>query len=118
MPDNDTSEYNIIIQTESELLNDLNIIKNYFPNKLIIFQCHFRPNIIYDDETKTITKREIIYNVLLKFCNENKDCILYDPSSLIKSNHNLFDGDTHFTDLGYVENFNIIYDNFLANVNF
>jgi hypothetical protein len=62
MPNNDISEYDTIIQSEDDLFNDLYIIKSFFPNKKIIFQCHFRPNIINNDEKYKINNREIIYS--------------------------------------------------------
>ena len=114
-PNNDVSKYDITIQNESELLDDLYILKSFFPGKKIIFQCHFRPNIIYNDETKTIYKREIIYNTLAKFCNENNKCFLYDPSVILQKNTGLFDGDTHFINNGHEASFNYIYHNYLIN---
>jgi hypothetical protein len=112
---NDVSQYDITIQSEKELLDDLYVIKTYFPKKKLIFQCHFRPNIIYNDEKKTIGKRELIYNTLKKFCDENDGCFLYDPSILLKQNNALFDGDTHFNSIGLNESFNFLYDKFLTN---
>ena len=112
---NDVSEYYMTIQNEKELLDDLTILKSFFPGKKIIFQCHFRPNIIYNDEKKLIFKRELIYNTLNKFCNENINCFLYDPSILLQTDIGLFDGDTHFNSRGIRESFNFLYNNFLIN---
>lgn len=110
-----TSDYECVIQTEEELLEDLNTIKSLIPqNKKILFQVHFRPQIIYDDNTKTIEKREIIYNTVNKFCKNNKNTYIHDPSIIIKNNHNFFDGDSHFTEPGYNENFNYIYNKILC----
>jgi len=109
-----TNNYEYRIQTVDELIEDLHTLRKIIPNKKILFQCHFRPNIIYDNETKAITKREVIYNTLLKFCNNNNNVFLYDPSIIIKNNNFLFDGDTHFTDNGYIENFKYIYNNYLV----
>ena len=109
-----TNEYNYILQTEEELLEDLNIIRTLIPrNKKILFQVHFRPNIIYNDADKTIEKREIIYNLINFFCEKNENTFIYDPSILLKKDHSLFDGDTHFTGSGYIESFNYIYNNYL-----
>jgi hypothetical protein len=109
-----TNEYNYILQSEEELLEDLYTIRQAIPfNKKILFQVHFRPNIIYSDTNKTIEKREIIYNLINKFCEKNENTFLYDPSILIKTNNSLFDGDTHFTHNGHIESFNYIYDNYL-----
>ena len=85
-------------------------IKNYIK---ILFQVHFRPNIIYNDANKTIEKREVIYKVINKFCENNENTFIYDPSILIQTNHSLFDGDTHFTYNGNIESFNYIYNNYL-----
>ena len=112
---NNIDDYDIIIQNELELYNDLLKIKNLFPNKKIIFQCHFRPNIIYNNIKKIINNREIIYNTLVKFCNENNNCFIYDPSIILEKNKSLFDGDTHFNHKGLIESFNFLYNNFLIN---
>jgi hypothetical protein len=113
MPDNDISDYNVVIQDKLDLFNDLFTIKNLFPNKKIIFQCHFRPNVIYNDETKAISKRETIYEVLLKFCNDNENCFLYDPSRVLIDNNNFFDGDNHFYENGYNASFKYLCDNYI-----
>ena len=111
----DVSQYDINIQNEKELLDDLYVIKSFFPEKKIIFQCHFRPNIIYNDNTKRIENREFIYNTLKKFCDENNRCFLYDPSIILQQNNSLFDGDTHFTSRGFNKSFKFLYNNFLIN---
>ena len=109
------TEYNYILQTEEELLEDLHIIRNLIPfNKKILFQVHFRPNIIYNDHTKTIDKREIIYNIINNFCKNNENTYLYDPSVLLQLNNFLFDDNTHFLHEGYMESFNFIYDNYIT----
>jgi len=113
--DKNIDDYDIIIQNESDLYNDLLEIKNLFPCKKIIFQCHFRPNIIYNDISKGIEKREIIYNTLLKFCSENDNCFLYDPSIILKNNNKLFDGDNHFYSTGYDASFEYVYNKYLCN---
>jgi hypothetical protein len=113
MPNNDISDYNVVIQDKLDLFNDLFTIKNLFPNKKIIFQCHFRPNVIYNDETKAISKRETIYEVLLKFCNDNENCFLYDPSRVLIDNNNFFDGDNHFYENGYNASFKYLCDNYI-----
>jgi len=109
-----TNEYTYILQTEEELLEDLKVIRQLIPlNKKILFQVHFRPNIIYNDANKTIERREVLYNLITKFCEKNENTFIYDPSILIKTNHSLFDGDTHFTNKGHIESFNYIYNNYL-----
>jgi len=112
-----TNEYNYILQTDEELFEDLQVIRQLIPfNKKILFQVHFRPNIIYNDANKTIEKREILYNVINKFCKKSKNTFIYDPSILIQTNHSLFDGDTHFTHNGHIESFNYIYNNYLYKI--
>lgn len=109
-----TKDYNYILQTEEDLLEDLHTIRALIPlNKKILFQTHFRPNVIYNDDNKTIHKREVIYNLINKFCEKNENTFIYDPSILIQTNHSLFDGDTHFTYNGHIESFNYIYNNYL-----
>ena len=96
-------------------MEDLHTIRGLIPfNKKILFQVHFRPNIIYNDTSKTIDKREIIYNAIKNFCEKTENTFIYDPSNLIQTNHSFFDGDTHFTDNGYIENFNFIYNNYIT----
>jgi len=109
-----TNEYDYVLQTEEELLEDLHTIRQLIPfNKKILFQVHFRPNIIYNDNTKIIGKREIIFNVINMFCENNENTFIYDPSTLINKNHSLFDGDTHFTTTGLKESFNTIHNNYI-----
>jgi len=109
-----TDEYNYILQTEEELFEDLQVIRQLIPfNKKILFQVHFRPNIIYNDANKTIENREVLYNLINKFCEENENTFIYDPSILIQTNHSLFNGDKHFTCSGRIESFNYIYNNYL-----
>ena len=109
-----TTEYNCILQTEEELLEDLQVIRQLIPvNKKILFQVHFRPNIIHNDANRAIKQREVIYNVTNKFCEENENTFIYGPSILIKTDHSLFDGDVHFYIKGTKQSFNYIYNNYL-----
>ena len=56
-----TNEYECILQTEEELLEDLQVIRHLIPsNKKILFQVHFRPNIIYNDDNKNILLKNVI----------------------------------------------------------
>ena len=105
---NDVSDYDICIQTKEELIQDLYTIVGFFPGKRVVFQCHFRPNVIYNDDCKALRNREIIYNTIYEFCKLNSNCYLYDPSVLIREDHTLYDGDTHFTQKGYRYSFNHI----------
>ena len=111
-----TNDFNCTYQTEEELLEDLSTLRKIIPsNKKILFQTHFRPNIIYNDDSKIIKNREIIYNTINKFCENNENTFMHDPSIMLQLNHSLFDGDTHFNNDGYIENFNYIYNNYIGN---
>jgi hypothetical protein len=97
------------IQSEEDFYNDLIVLTSLIPKgKPIIFQTHFRPNIIYNDPSMAIEYREIIYNNIDKFCNENENTYLYDPSIIIQQDHTLFDGDVHFNNNGHNINFDIL----------
>jgi hypothetical protein len=109
-----TNDYACVLQSETDLYNDLKILYDLIPEgKRIIFQIHFRPNIIYNDTSRTIDKREIIYDVVNKFCNTNENAYLYDPSILLNTDKSLFDGDTHFNPRGHEMSFKYLYDNFI-----
>jgi len=109
-----TNNYENILQTDKELLEDLHTIRKMIPaNKKILFQVHFRPNIIYNNTANTIENREKIYIIIKNFCEENINTYIYDPSFLLQSNNSLFDGDTHFAFNGFIESFNYIYNNYL-----
>jgi hypothetical protein len=109
-----TDDYDCVLQSETDLYNDLEILQGLIPKgKKILFQIHFRPNVIYNDASKIIDKREIIYNVVNNFCNTHENAYLYDPSVLLNTDKSLYTGDIHFNTRGYEISFNYIYDNFL-----
>tara|TARA_B110000208_G_scaffold146802_1_gene177152 strand:+ start:180 stop:794 length:615 start_codon:yes stop_codon:yes gene_type:complete len=102
-------KYKISIQSEQEIYNDLLYLLTLLPsNKKIIFQCHFRPNIIYNDNSKAIKNREMIYNILKKLCDNNDQLVLHDPSNIIKNDHSIYDGHNHWNNKGHEKNFNKI----------
>ena len=106
------------VQTEEELINDLKTIRELIPvSKKILFQCHFRPNIIHDDETKRVESRDIIYNAIRKFCETSKNSFMYDPSGLIKSDHSLFNGNVHFNHEGHVKSLDYMCENYFLKFN-
>jgi hypothetical protein len=111
-----TDEYDCILQTEEELFEDLRTIRELIPyNKKILFQVHFRPNVIYNDANKTIEKRETICKVINNFCENNRNTFMYDPSVLVQTNHSLIaSDDSHFTLSGHIASFNYIYDNYIT----
>jgi len=106
-----TDDYTIEIQTKEDLWNDLCILRKMVPNHLLL-QVHFRPNIIYKDETKAVENREIIYTTVKLFCEQHEKTFMYDPSILLQ-NHTWMQDDTHFTSDGHAESFNYIH-NFIS----
>lgn len=99
-------DYSIRVQSGDELYTDLDTLCSLIPtNKKIVFQTHFRPNIIYSDESKALEKRETIYNTVVKFCDNRPNTYIYDPSELLQSDHTLFDGDVHFVGNGAMRSF-------------
>jgi hypothetical protein len=101
-----TNDYITTVQTKEDLWNDLCILRKMVPNHLLL-QVHFRPNIIYEDETKSVENREIIYNTVKLFCEQHEKTFMYDPSILLQ-NHSFMYDDTHFNDAGHMESFNYI----------
>jgi len=110
-----TNDYITQLQSEEDLYTDLTTIRNILPsNKKLIFQTHFRPNIIYNDVSRVIEKRESIYNIVDLFCKNNENTYHYDPSIIIKEDHSLFDGDTHLSPAGHSKSFDFIYKTYLS----
>lgn len=107
-----TNDYTSHIQTKEDLWNDLCILRKMTPRKLLL-QVHFRPNIIYEDETRKIENIEIIYTTVKLFCEQHDNTFMYDPSILLQ-NHSLMYDDTHFNADGYMESFHYMYNNFLS----
>lgn len=108
------NNYETFVQTKEDLYNDLQILYDFIPIcRKIIFQTHFRHNIIYNNNEKLIENREIIYEVVKNFTEKNKNVYHYYPSIIIEQNKNLFDGDTHFTNEGNFIGFEYLYNNYL-----
>jgi len=107
-----TDDYECYTQTEEDLKQDLITIKDMFPNKKILFQTHFRHNVI--NNGLLIKNRELIYKVIHDFCDE-KTTFLYDPSIVLKKNPDFYDGDNHFKPLGYKASFEYMYEHFMVN---
>ena len=109
-----THDYRTLVQSEESLYHDLQRLYAIVPpGKKLIFQTHFRPNIIYNDPSKAIEKREAIYKVVESFCKSHENVYLYDPSVLLQKDMSLYDRDTHFTEAGYAASFQYIYNTFL-----
>lgn len=110
-----TNDFECVLQTEEDLMNDLFLIRNLVPpNGKILFQVHFRLNKIYDDVSKTIENREFIFDTVSKFCEDNENTYIYDPSVLIQTDHSLFDGNIHFSESGHIESFKYICNNYIT----
>lgn len=101
------------LQTNEQLIEDLKEIRDIIPyEKKIIFQCHFRPNIIYNNPNKSIKNREQIYEAIYKFCQDNINVYIYDPSVILRENNNLFDGKDHFNLNGYIKSHHYLCENY------
>ena len=62
-------------------LEDLDtLVKLCGEDALIFFQCHFRPQIIFDDVSKEIPNRELIFQTLSEFVVGKENIFLVDPS--------------------------------------
>jgi hypothetical protein len=105
---------NFYIQSKDELINDLNTLIQLVPiNKKIIFICHFRPNIIYNNPSLSIANRELIYETLLEISKNNKNIELYDPSIIISQNTDYIVDPEQYSEIGYKKSFDCLYNNFL-----
>jgi len=104
------------IQTNEELYNDLSILRKLINiDKKIIFVSHFRPNLIYNDESKKIISREIIFNTIKQFCENNIDLnvLYYDPSNFINSHINYLSDNYHYNEKYIKESFENLYYNYM-----
>lgn len=101
-----TTDYTTYTQTEVELLSDLTHLRNLVPKeKKVIFQCHFRPNIIFNTPLLEIKNRETIYKVLTEFCKTTDNTYLHDPNIILTKDKSLFGlDDTHFSEKGHMRN--------------
>jgi len=110
-----TNEYTCEIQTEEDLLEDLQKIREIIPReKKILFQVHFRPNIMYKNPSMAIEKREIIFRVINDFCKKTENTFVYDPSVILNDGkYVVYDG-AHFNEEGHLKSFEYIYENFLS----
>ena len=109
-----TNDFKHSQQSETELMEDLRMIRKMIPShKNILFQVHFRPNII-NDNNPSIDSREMIYKTVETFCKNREKTYLYDPSLLLKENNKLYDGNVHFHNSGHKASFNYIYEHFIS----
>jgi hypothetical protein len=101
-----TSDYRTYIQSETDLNDDLQTLRNMIPKeKKIIFQCHFRLNIIFNNPALEIKNRELINKVLTEFCKNKENTYLNDPSIIMSKDITLLGHDNnHFSAKGHVCN--------------
>lgn len=101
-----TTDFTTYLQTEAELLSDLIVLRNLIPKeKKVIFQCHFRPNIIFNNPMLELKNRELIYKVLTEFCKTTEHTYLHDPNIIISNDKALLGhDDTHFSMNGHTCN--------------
>ena len=110
-------KYNMNILSDEELLIKLNILRKLIhSSKPIVFQTHFRPNIMFENDSEPIENREIIFNTIEKFCKNNINVFVYDPSIIVKLyGPSMLDDNVHFSKEGHVKNFEYIYKNYIYN---
>jgi len=100
------TEYTTYLQTEAELVTDLTHLRSLVPkDKKMIFQCHFRPNVIFNNPSLEIKNRELIHKVLTEFCKTTENTYLHDPNIIISNDKALLGhDDTHFSEKGHLCN--------------
>ena len=110
-------DYNTHELSIKELMVELISLRELIPKtKTILFQTHFRPNIIYNDDNKRIQNREIIFDTIDIFCKNNINVFVYDPSIIVKLyGTTMLIDDLHFSKEGYAKNFEYIYNNYIHN---
>lgn len=108
-------KYDTKILSSEELLLKLNILRNLIhSSKPIVFQTHFRPNIMYNNDNMCIKNREIIFDTIENFCKNNSNVFIYDPSIIVKLyGPNMLSDDVHFSKEGHIKNFEYIYNNYI-----
>lgn len=112
-----THKYVYSVQSPVELMEGLYNLRSLIPaNKPVLFQCHFRPNIIHN--AGFIEKREQIYDTLKVFCEAYPNTYMYDPSELLQQHPEYYDGDTHFKCVPTSTNpcFNHLYDEHITKI--
>ena len=86
-------------QTLEELKNDLLTLINLCPeDATIIFQCHLRPHIIYEDLNRRIPNREIIFESISDIIKNKPNIYLIDPS--FKNTELYTKGDVYMSEMG------------------
>lgn len=109
-----TDNWVLRTQSREELFHDMQIIRSLIPaHKPLLFQTHFRPNIIKNNVLLKISKRELIYFTALSICRLYPNTYVYDPSIIIRNDLSLYDGDVHFNERGFQRNFEAIFQDFI-----
>ena len=108
-------KYDTKILSSEELLLKLNELRNLIhSSKTIVFQTHFRPNIIYNNDNMCIKNREILFDTIEYYCKNNSNVFIYDPSIIVKLyGPTMLTDDTHFSKIGHIKNFEYIYNNYI-----
>ena len=104
----------VYTQTKDELLEDLDtIVKLCGEDCVIFFQCHFRPQIIFNNDAKKIPNREIIFQALSEFVVGKDNIFLIDPSFNDVDCYNVTNENyDYFTELGH-ENIENKYETYI-----
>jgi len=80
-----------------DIYKDIDILCNLLPKgSKIILQTHFRLDIITGDLKNVIESREIIYNAVKKYCEDNPEIKHFDPSFLLRDNREYMQDNEHF----------------------
>jgi len=98
-----------------ELYNDIDILCNLLPKGTeIIFQTHFRIDVIRDDPNNYIENRDLIYKVVKKYCEDHPEVKHFDPTYLLRENRDYMQDNEHFViaKLGFI--FEHLYVNYIA----
>lgn len=102
------------IDSFNDIYNDIDTLCKLLPeNSKVILQTHFRIDIIRGDETNKIESREIIYNAVKKYCEDNPRIKHFDPSFFLKDNLEYFADNEHFNPHKIKGVFKYFYERFI-----
>lgn len=98
-----------------DIYSDINTLCKLLPKgSKVILQTHFRLDIITGDKNNYIESREIIYNAVKKYCEENPSVKHFDPSYLLRDNRDYMKDNEHFSLSKTDCIFNYLYTNYIA----
>lgn len=104
-----TNQKHVTMQSTDELQQGLyTLIDMLPPNAHVLFQCHFRPQVIQSG-ANAVPNREHIYETLRSVCDSTERAHLHDPSEMLAQDPTLYDRDTHFNHNGHVRHSQIIF---------